>query len=244
MGGRLVTGQALETRKTETMPQFSIHSRRAFAAGALATAAALALPGCATTGAYSFTEAIRRLLVLSSERAFARLAADGGYWDSAVERIGLPALLGGRGDVINRILTSGLFKSRVEDAFADIAVRGSYRVAPIVADTVRTIGIENAVALIRGGPSAATEFLRGNMGQSLIEAMVPEVSDGLRLARDPLVGQLLGALAGVDLPRIANNFSSEVDRTIWNEIGIEEGAIRRDPEATRDPLLIAALKVL
>jgi len=218
-------------------------ARRTFLAGTAASAA-FALAGCQSMGGISFTEAIRRLLVLSSERAFARLAADGGYWDSAVKRIGLPALLGGRGDVINRILTSGLFKSRVEDAFADIAVRGSYRVAPIVADTVRTIGIENAVALIRGGPSAATEFLRGNMGQGLIETMVPEVSDGLRLARDPLVGQLLAALAGIDLPRIANAFSSEVDRTIWNEIGIEEAAIRRDPEATRDPLLIAALKVL
>jgi hypothetical protein len=217
--------------------------RRAFLAGTSA-AAVLTLSGCQSIGGISFTEAIRRLLVLSSERAFARLAADGGYWDSAVKRIGLPTLLGGRGDVINRILTSDLFKSRVEDAFADIAIRGSYRVAPIVADTVRTIGIENAVALIRGGPSAATEFLRGNMGQDVIQAMVPEVSDGLRLARDPLVGQLLGALTGVDLPRVANAFSSQVDQTIWNEIGIEEAAIRANPESTRDPVLIAALKVL
>lgn len=218
-------------------------ARRSFLAGTAASAA-LALSGCSSMGGISFTEAIRRLLVLSSERAFARLAADGGYWDTAVERIGLPTLLGGRGDVVNRILTSRLFKSRVEDAFADIAIRGSYRVAPIVADTVRTIGIENAVALIRGGPTAATDFLRGGMGQGLVEAMVPEVSDGLRLARDPLVGQLLAALTGVDLPRVANTFSAEVDRTIWNEIGFEEAAIRRDPEQTRDPVLIAALKVL
>lgn len=221
----------------------SLLARRSFLAGTAASTV-LVLSGCQSMGGISFTEAIRRLLVLSSERAFARLAADGGYWDTAVERIGLPALLGGRGDVINRILTSRLFKSRVEDAFADIAIRGSYRVAPIVADTVRTIGIENAVALIRGGPTAATDFLRNGMGQGLVEAMVPEVSDGLRLARDPLVGQLLAALTGVDLPRVANTFSAEVDRTIWNEIGIEEAAIRRDPEATRDPLLIAALKVL
>lgn len=217
--------------------------RRSFLAGTAASAA-LVLSGCQSMGGISFTEAIRRLLVLSSERAFSRLAADGGYWDGAVKRIGLPAMLGGRGDVINRILTSGLFKSRVEDAFADIAIRGSYRVAPIVADTVRTIGIENAVALIRGGPSAATDFLRGNMAQGLVEAMVPEVSDGLRLARDPLVGQLLSALSGIDLPRVANTFSAEVDRTIWNEIGFEEAAIRRDPEQTRDPVLIGALKVL
>jgi hypothetical protein len=218
--------------------------RRHLLAGSAALACAALLPGCASVGGISFTEAIRRLLVLASERAFARLTVEGGYWDNAVRQIGLPRLLGGRGEVINRILTSSLFKSRVENALADIAIRGSYRVAPIVAGTVRTVGIENAVALIRGGPSAATEFLRGNMGETLVEAMVPEIGDGLRLARDPLVGQVLAALAGVDLPRVANTVASEIDRTIWNEIAIEEAAIRADPEATRDPVLIAALKVV
>src|SRR4249920_2980564 len=87
MGGRLVTGQALEKRKLETMPHSSIHSRRAFLAGSLA-AATLALPGCATTGTYSLAEAIRRLLVLSSERAFGRMTAPGGFWDRQVAQIG------------------------------------------------------------------------------------------------------------------------------------------------------------
>lgn len=225
-------------------PAQGLVERRRFLAGSAALASVALLPGCASMGGISFTEAIRRLLVLASERAFARLAADGGYWDNAVRRIGLPTLLGGRGEVINRILTSSLFKSRVENALADIAIRGSYRVAPIVAETIKTIGIENAVALIRGGPGAATNFLHGRMGQTLVEAMVPEVGDGLRLARDPLVGQVLAALVGVDVPRVANTVAGEVDRAIWSEIANEEAAIRADPEATRDPVLIAALKVL
>ena len=33
-----------------------------------------------------------------------------------------------------------------------------------VADTIRVIGFENAVDLIRGGPTAATSFLRGIAG--------------------------------------------------------------------------------
>lgn len=221
-----------------------VPGRRAFLVGSAATTALLALPACSSMGGISLTEAIRRLLVLSSERAFARLAADGGYWDSAVKTIGLERLLGARGDVVGRILTSGLFKSRLEDAVADVAVRGSYRVAPIVAETVRTIGIQNAVDLIRGGPTAATSFLRGSMASGLIEAMVPEVGDALRLAREPLLGQLIGALTGVDVPQISRRFSGEVDAAIWHEIGIEEAAIRANPEATNDPLLIAALKVL
>lgn len=218
-------------------------SRRAFLAGSSAVAL-LALPGCSSMGGISYTEAIRRLLVLASERAFVRLTAPGGYWDEAVGRIGLDSFLGRRGDVLGRILTSRLFKDRLEDAVADIAVRGSYRVAPIVADTVRMIGIDNAIDLVRGGPTAAADFLRRSMADGLLETLVPEVGSALRVAREPLVGQVLGAMAGVDLDRVVRGFAGEVDNAIWREIGVEEAAIRADPAATRDPLLIAALKVL
>ena len=220
------------------MPEMFLPHRRAFIAGSLATAAALALPGCATTGAFSFTEAIRRLLVLSSERAFSRLTSPGGFWDQQVAQIGLNRFFGNRGSVLGNILTSTLFKSRLEDVVADVAVDASYRAAPIVADTVRAVGWANAVDLIRGGPTAASSFLRQEMGFRLVEAMVPEVGQALRVAQDPLVGQLIAGLTGVDLGGMATTFSQTVDDAIWSEIGREEAAIRADPAATRDPLLI------
>ena len=212
--------------------------RRAFLAGSLATVGALALPGCATTGAFSFTEAIRRLLVLSSERAFLRLTSPGGYWDQQVAQIGLERFFGRRGSVLGNILTSTLFKNRMEDVVADIAIDASYRAAPIVADTVRTIGWANAVDLIRGGPTAASAFLRQEMGEQLILAMLPEIGQAMRIAEDPLMGQLLAGLTGVDVQGVARTFAREVDDAIWGEIGREEAAIRADPGATRDPVLI------
>jgi hypothetical protein len=217
--------------------------RRSFVAGSLAGVALLALPGCQSTGQISFTEAIRRLLMLASQRAFDRLTAPGGFWDQQVARIGLNSFLGSRGGVVASILTSPLFKSRLEGAFADVAERGSYRAAPLVADAVRTVGVANAVALIRGGPTAATAFLRGEMGVSLVEAMVPEIGQALRVANEPLVGQLLSALTGVDVATVAGDFSRQVDNAIWNEIGTEEAAIRADPRSTNDPLIIGAFTV-
>lgn len=222
------------------MPRNPIHSRRVFIAGSLAAAAALSLPGCATTGGYSLTEAIRRLLLLSSERAFARLAAPGGYWDQQVAQIGLNGFFGNRGNVLTNILTSTLFKQRLEGVVADVAVDASYRAAPIVAEAVRTVGYANAVDLLRGGPSAASAFLRQEMGTALIDAMVPGVGQALRVAQDPLVGQLIAGLTGVDVGGMATTFSAEVDNAIWGEIAREEAAIRADPRATRDPVLIEA----
>lgn len=212
--------------------------RRKFLGGAAAGVAVLALPACSSLPGFSLTDAVRRMLLLSSERAFARLTAPDGYWDQQVARIGLGNLLGTRGNVLSGILTSALFKSRLEDAFADIAIEGSERAAPIVVDAVRVIGIQNAVALARGGPLAATEYLRGEMGGRLIEAMVPELGRAIEIASDPLVGQLLDAATGTNVSGIANRLAGNVNDAIWQEIGSEEAAIRADPDSTRDPVII------
>lgn len=227
------------TRKRETMSVTTILPRRAFLAGSLAAATALTLPGCASYGGgISFTEAIRRLLVLSSEQAFLRLTAPGGYWDQQVAQVGLNRYFGNRGGVLSNILTSALFKSRLEGVVADVAIDASYRAAPVVADTIRLVGFANAVDLVRGGPTAASSYLRQEMGVRLIDAMVPEVGEALRIAEDPLVGQLIAGLTGVDMGGLARTFANEVDNAIWTEIGREEAAIRADPARTRDPLLI------
>lgn len=219
-------------------------ARRAFLGQALAGGALIVLPGCASMGGFSLTEAIRRLLMLSSERAFARLIGDGGYWDDAISAAGLGNMLGTRGDVLAGILTSTLFKKRLNRAFASVAERGAERAAPIVADAVRTIGIDNAVALVKGGPTAATTFLRTGLSGALAEAMIPELGQAMKLAEEPLVGQLLNSLVGIDVAGVARNLSGKVDDAIWNEMGIEEAAIRANPRATNDPLLIGVFGVM
>ena len=227
------------------MTEFAIDRlpRRRFLLGGIAAAGVIALPGCASYGGFSLVDAVRRLLYLSSERAFARLTADGGYWDETVGTLGLESFLGNRGNVLGSILTSALFKDRLEDAFSGFAIRAADRAAPVVTDAVRVIGIDNALALVRGGPTAASSFLRGSMGNALVEAMVPEVGQAMRLANEPLVGQLLSALTGVDVPQVATAFSTTVNNVIWDEIGKEEAAIRADPASTRDPAIMGTFAV-
>ena len=55
------------------------------------------------------------------------------------------------------------------------------------------------------------------------------------------MGQALEALTGVDVAGIARDLAGEVDDSIWSAIGREEAAIRADPRATRDPVLIGTL---
>ncbi|MEE4199246.1 DUF4197 domain-containing protein [Erythrobacter sp.] len=214
--------------------------RRRFIGAGLASGAMLALPACASYGGFSYLEAIRRLLLISSENAFARLTEPNGFWDEQVAQLGLGDMIGTRGDVLSRILTSTLVKDRLEDTFADFAIDASFRAAPIVADAVDVIGFANAVDLVRGGPRAATTALRGEIGGRLIDAMVPELGDAIRIASDPLIADLLNAATGTDVGRIAQSLAGNIDETIWDEIGREEAIIRANPDATNDPVLVEA----
>lgn len=216
--------------------------RRVFLGGA-AAAGLLVLPGCSTMGlgGFSYVGAVRRLLEIASMNAFARLTATGGFWDSQVARLPLPDLFGRRGNVVQSVLSSGIFKDRLQHALNDYAVDGARRAAPLVAETIRTVGFANAAALLSGGPTGATSYLRSAMGPALINAMIPALGDSIRAANDPLIGQAIGALTGVDVPQVAQSIANEADNAIWYSIGLEESAIRQDPARTNDRLLIRAL---
>lgn len=226
------------------MSQLSIASNRRAVLGGMTSVAVLSLAGCATFPSFSLEDAVRRLLFLSSDRAFARLLQPGGFWDDQMARLALPDAIGNRGGIMQRILTGPIFKERLQRAFNDMAYDAAERAAPAVIDAVRTIGIRNALALLRGSdPMAATAFLHQEMGSSLVEIMVPEFGDALRVSREPLVGEVLAALTGVDVGGIANSLAYEADNAIFRAIGREEAAIRANPRSTNDPVLMGAFGI-
>jgi hypothetical protein len=217
--------------------------RRALLGAGGALAAALLLPGCATVGGqpvFSYEDAVRRLLEISTRNAFARLTAPDGFWDSTVARINLPVLFGKRGSIMAGILKSPTFREQLQHRLNVIAEDGARAAAPLVADTVRTIGVENAAALVTGDSTAATSFLRSRVGPNLVNAMIPELDRLMRVVDDPLIGRALSVLAGVDVADAAHALALEADNAIWYEIGAEEAAIRKDPAKAGDPLLARA----
>jgi Protein of unknown function (DUF4197) len=216
----------------------SIDRRFLLVAGA--ASATLALPGCASLPGFSLTEAIRRLLTLSSQNAFALLLQPGGFYDSSVARIALPDRLGGsRGTgLLSVVLQSAAFRDRLQKQLNRAAEKGAERAAPLVADAVRTISIEGATELVRGGPQAATAFLRGKMGLALLDSMLPGISDGLRLFDDQVISKAVQSVTGFDMGALAQDITRKADDAIWASIGLEESNIRANPQATNDPLLI------
>ncbi|WP_197276967.1 DUF4197 family protein [Sphingomonas profundi] len=224
----------------------TIDRRRLIGWGALLPLAALA--GCAAgPGGYSLDEGVRRLLTLSTQRAFGRLLQPGGFYEDQLARISPPDAIGAGGPgrlnaIFGAFLRSEAVRRRVSLALNDVAGRAAQRAAPYVLESIRGMFTADAVRTLRGGPQAATDLLHQRIGGHVVEVMVPELAG---LLRSDLLSALSAAAAeqtGIDYLELGRTVAEQAADGIFRVIGREEAAIRADPAATRDPVLIALLR--
>lgn len=213
--------------------------RRAFLGGGLALPL-LALPGCATLGelgdGFGLSDAVRRLLTLSSRRAFARLLEPGGFASEAlVDGIGGPAA--------SVLLRTPTVRDQVQRAFSGAAQVAAREAVPIVNDAISTLTFADAATIVRGGPQAATQVLRGAVERTVADRMVSALDRGLGGERSTVLGLLRGAGTQAMMGLVAGAASRTTD-VIFRGIGQEEAAIRANPQNTGDPLLIGVFSLL
>lgn len=222
----------------------SINRRNLLAAGAVLPLAGLA--ACTGLGGFDLTEAIRRMLTLSSQRAFATLLAEDGFYDDQLARIELPDRLGGSGgsSILARLLGTGAARNQLLHLLNDAAAEGAERAAPVVTDAIRGFSVADALSIIRGGGDPATRALQGQMGDALVTAMFPEVGAALSLAENPILGRVLQAATGIDINGLRDDVTRQAANGIYAAMGREEAAIRANPRATNDPVIIGAFGLL
>ncbi|CAM8672072.1 DUF4197 domain-containing protein [Sphingobium sp.] len=218
---------------------FGLSDRRSL----IAALALLPLAACATPmGRYTVEDAVRRLLQLSSERAFARLTEPGGFYDDQLTRIVPPDLSGGKGGaVLSALLRTNAVRNQVARSLNDVAVDLADNATPIVMEAVQRMTLADAVSVLRGGPTAATDLLAREARGSVVEAVLPGASRALRSDMFEMLSAALSASGGRDYAALADNVSGQIGDAIFRAIGREEAEIRRDPGATRDPILMTLL---
>ncbi|HEX8307557.1 MAG TPA: DUF4197 domain-containing protein [Allosphingosinicella sp.] len=222
----------------------SILSRRSLIAAGLAVPL-LTLPACiARVGDIPGLEpAIRRLLTLSSQRAFARLLTDEGFFRDDVARIQPPPQLGGA--TLTATLAVALGTRAVQDRLLRVvnqaAGEGARRAAPAVYDSIRDMPIADALSIARGGPTAATDYLERSMGERIFDAVFPGVGEALRLAENGVIQRALQFATGINFPGLQADVTRKTAAALYRAIGREEAAIRADPSSAGDPALAAML---
>jgi hypothetical protein len=200
----------------------------------------LALPGCASLPGFGMVDALRRLLTISSQRAFARLLTENGFFEDELARVPLPE----GGAIASALLRTPLVQNQLLRLMNRAAANAAEAAAPIVYDSIRSMSFGDAVSLVRGGPTAATDFLERAMGNAIVDAMFPGVGNALRTFDNGLLNQVVRGATGIDFQGLQRHVTHSAARGIYRAIGREEAAIRADPQSTRDPAIIGVFGVL
>ena len=119
------------------------------------------------------------------------------------------------------------------------AEKGAEIAAPLIADTIRNMSIADAAAIINGGPRAATSLLQNELGATLANRMLPGIGQGLELFDNEIINLVLSQVTNIDFAGIRGDVTNKASDAIYKAIGAQEEAIRANPQATNDPLLIA-----
>lgn len=219
-------------------------SRRSMLAAAVAVPA-LGVAGCAGGPGLSLIDAIKRLLSLSAQRAFASLMRENGFFDDALARISLPDALGGARatSIASAVLGSQVFRTRLTRQVNRAAEKGAELAAPVVADAITSLSIPDAAKIISAGGTGATDLLKAAMGNALFGKMLPGIDNGLKLFDSPVVTEALRQVTNIDFAGLRDDVSQKASDAIYRAIGREEVAIRADPASTNDPLLSAVFGV-
>jgi hypothetical protein len=209
--------------------------------GDLVKAAAAGLPkGISEKDAGS---ALRAALVLGAAAAVTQVGRADGYWGDNTIRIPLPGALG---QLQKTLKPLGLSQS-LDDLQLRLN-RGAEAAAPkaksLLTDAIKAMTIEDVAGVLRGGDTAATDYLRGKTYDPLKTAFTPPVATALSGA---------GAFTMLDKVAAANNLQGVLGEKprdsltsfavgkaldgLFHYVAKEEVSIRKEPVKRTTTLL-------
>jgi hypothetical protein len=185
---------------------------------------------------------LKEALTVASGLAAARLGAKDGFLGDSVVRIPLPGALG---EAQKKLKPFGM-AGPLDDLQLKVN-RGAEAAMPtakrLVVDAVKSMTIEDALGVLRGGDTAATDFLRKKTETSLRTAMRPYVEQQLNTsgalgAVDGVVAKYGAGLLKTDAKTwLTDNATSGALNGLFYYVAREEQSIRRDPVKRTTDLL-------
>jgi len=179
---------------------------------------------------------IKETLYTSTDRASARLSQAGAF------HLRLPPAARPVAESL-RQFGFGSYVDQLETAMNRGAEQAVAEAAPVFKQAITGMTVNDALGIIRGGDTAATDYFRGQTEATLRRRYQPIVEVNLR--RTGFYDQYKSMLAVYDKLPIANKPDMHLERyiidssmaTLFSRIGEEEALIRKDPVA-RGSILI------
>jgi len=185
---------------------------------------------------------LKEALTLGSKRAVAATSATDGFWGNAEIRIPLPDELN---SVFSALRTIG-FGSQVdalELGMNRAAEQASAEAKPVLVDAVRDMSLSDAMGILRGGDTAATDYFRMETSDTLKQKFLPIIQDkmaGVGLYRQ--YNKLMDAYTALPLTKgrafdLENYVADKGLEGLFTMLAQEEQEIRANPTARTTELL-------
>jgi len=214
----------------------------------LARASCLALLAEAT-GAFALDESeaasgVRAALERGANSAVALLGRPGGFLDNPQVRIPLPGALERAASML-RAIGQGRRVDDLVNSMNRAAERAVPEARPLLVHAVKSMSVDDAVKIVRGGDTSVTDFFAGKtrvpLGEKFLPIVTTETQKVSLTAKYNAVASK-GSAFGLVKPEDAN-VEQYVTRKaldgLYFMIGQEEKKIRADPVATGSAILKA-----
>ena len=192
---------------------------------------------------YEIDAGLRQALEIGTERMAGQLGVRDGFWRNPQIQIPLPGRLGEVQRELSKVGLSGPLDDlqlRMNRAAEDAVPAGK----TIIINAVKSITIEDALGILRGGDTAATDFLRGRTEASLRTTFTPYVesaldASGAYQALDSATSSVpVLAVAAVDYKSSLTDHAVNLGLDgMFDYLAIEEKRIRENPLARTTELL-------
>jgi Protein of unknown function (DUF4197) len=143
-----------------------------------AAVVALSLSAAVASAADWNAAGVRETLSVASDRAVALAAKPGGFLDNAAIHIKLPKTVRKIGSTL-RALGMGKQVDELEVGLNRAAERASAEAKPVFVDAIKRMTLQDALAIVRGGDTAATDYFRGATEETLRARFRPIVASSL-----------------------------------------------------------------
>lgn len=186
-------------------------------------------------------DGIKQALEFGSERASATLSVQNGYQNSGYP-LSLPAGLEPVTNTLHKV-GMGSYVTKLETAMNRGAEQAAAEAVPVFQQAIRNMTIEDALSIISGSDSAATDYFRGQTEASLRQRFAPVIQENLEktgfYSQYKAMLDVYNALPLTSKPNldVEDHLMTQSLNALFGRMAVEEKLIREAPMARGSALI-------
>jgi len=208
--------------------------RTVLVAASLMVSLSLAAFGSPAFGQIS-GDGLKEMLGKASDGALDRLSQPGAFSADDAIRIALPGAGKGVGDLMNMASKAGL-GGDINGSLNRAAEAAASQAKPIFRAAIDKVSFKDAVGIVRGGNTGATDYLKSSTGSEIKAKLLPLIKAALEKTGVLKQASQLKVF-GMDETKLTDYVTGKTSDGIFTYVGREETKARQDPLGTGGALL-------